>query len=298
MCAHYNRNNGKERNYSNKEIDKEKSHLNYNLAPDRGNEVDFINNRIDEVKHINRADVVKMADWVITLPKDYEGNERDFFQAIYNSLESRYGRENVISAYVHMDETTPHMHFAFVPICHSIDKQGQEVEKLSAKEVLTRNDLQHIHKDIEREVSHQLGHEIHLLTGKTREGNRSIDELKKDTAIKTLQKVRDLERVSNKQVTPAEPKRGLRGAYVPYQKYKDDMEIMNANLYEKQRELTDERRKGFSLADRADRAERTAKGEYELRLEMQEKLNDKEYLLEHLHDLEKEQLHDRDIERE
>lgn len=298
MCAHYNRNNGKDRNYSNKELDKEKSHLNYNLAPDRGNEVDFINNRTNEVKHINRADVVKMADWVVTLPKDYSGDEREFFQATYNALEKRYGRENVISAYVHMDETTPHMHFAFVPICHSIDKQGHEVEKLSAKEVLTRNDLQHIHKDMEREVSHQLGHEVHFLNGKTREGNRSIEELKRDTAIRDLEKVKDLERVKDKLIEPIAPKKGLRREYVYYSQYKEVVETLNAHLYEKQRELTEEKRKGFSLADRADRAERSARGEHDLRLDIQEKINDKEYLLEHLHDLEKEPLHDRDIERE
>lgn len=298
MCAHYNRNNGKERNYSNQQIDKEKSHLNYNLAPDRGDEVDFINKRIDEVKHINRADVIKMADWVVTLPKDYEGNERDFFQATYNSLENRYGRDNVISAYIHMDETTPHMHFAFVPVAYSQDKEGHEIEKLSAKEVLTRNELQHIHKDMEREVSHHLGHKVHLLTGKMREGNRSIDELKRDTAIRDLEKVKDLEQIKDRQIVPAEPKRGLRGEYVPYSQYKEDIEKMNASLYDKQRELTEERRKGFSLVDRAERAERSARGEYELRLDLQEKMDNKNYLLEHLHNLEREQSHGRDIERE
>lgn len=298
MCAHYNRNNGKDRNYSNQQIDKEKTHLNYNLAPDREHEVNFINQRIEEVKHINRADVVKMADWVVTLPKDYEGNERDFFQATYNSLENRYGRDNVISAYVHMDETTPHMHFAFVPVIHTVDRQGQEIDKLSAKEVLTRNQLQHIHGEMEREISHQLGHEVHLLNGKTREGNRSIDELKRDTAIRDLEKVKDFEQIKDRQIIPAEPKRGFRGEYVPYSQYREDMEKMNASLYDKQRELTEERRKGFSLVDRAERAEQSARGEYELRLEIQEKLEDKDYLLEHIHNLEKEQPHGRDMERE
>lgn len=298
MCAHYNRNNGKDRNYSNQQIEKEKSYLNYNLAPDRGNEVDFINKRIDEVKHINRADVVKMADWVVTLPKDYEGDSRDFFQASYDALENRYSRENVISAYVHMDETTPHMHFAFVPVAHSHDKEGHEVEKLSAKEVLTRGELQHIHADIEREVSHQLGHEVHFLNGKTHEGNRSIEELKRDTAIRDLEKVKDLERVKDRQLVPAEPKRGLRGEYVLYSQYKEDIQTLNAHLLDKQRELTEERRKGFSLTDRVDKAERSARGEHELRLDLQEKLDDKDYLKEHLHELEREQVYDRDIERE
>lgn len=299
MIAHYNRNNGKDRNYSNQQIDKEKSHLNYNLAPEHENgEIDFVRKRIDEVKHLNRSDVVKMADWVATLPKDYEGDTKEFFQATYDSLEKRYGRENVISAYVHMDETTPHMHFCFIPICQSRDKQGHDIEKLSAKEVLTRDELKRIHGDVEREVSHQLGYKVHLLTGKTREGNRSIEELKRDTAIRDMEKVRDLERVRDKQIEPVEPKKGLRGEYVPYSQYKEDIQTLNAHLYVKQREVTEEKGKSFALIDRADRAEHTARGEHDLRLELQERLQDREYLQEHLMELERGQEQERDISRQ
>ena len=39
-------------------------------------------------------------------------------------------KENVISAYVHFDEVTPHMHYAFVPVVEDKKKGGY---KLSAK---------------------------------------------------------------------------------------------------------------------------------------------------------------------
>lgn len=299
MIAHYNRNNGKDRNYSNQNIDKEKSHLNYNLAPEHEKgEIDFIHNRIEEVKHLNRSDVVKMADWVVTLPKDYEGDTRDFFQAVYDTLETRYGRENVISAYVHFDEVTPHIHYCFIPICQSKDKQGHDIEKLSAKEVLTRNELQQIHREVEREVSNTLGKKVHLLNGKTREGNRAIEELKRDTAIKDLAKVKDYERIKDRQIVPTEPKRGLRGEYVSYSQYREDIQTLNAHLYDKQREVTEERRKSFALIDRADRAERTAQAEHDLRLELSEHLQDKEYLQEHIREMEKEKEQERDISRQ
>ena len=56
---------------------------------------------------------------VVTAPKDLpEQEHKAFFQASYDFLQQRYGRENVVSAYVHMDEVTPHMHFAFVPVKH------------------------------------------------------------------------------------------------------------------------------------------------------------------------------------
>ena len=76
-----------------------------------------------------------MVDWVVTLPQSFDGDEQDFFQETYKFLNDRYGKENVISAYVHMDETTPHMHYAFVPVVEDKKKGGY---KLSAKEAVNR----------------------------------------------------------------------------------------------------------------------------------------------------------------
>ncbi|NBJ84097.1 hypothetical protein D5274_20355, partial [bacterium 1XD42-94] len=58
---------------------------------------------------------------------------RQFFQDAYDFLAERYGRENVISATVHLDEATPHMHFNFVPVTPD--------GRLSAKDVLTKQSL-------------------------------------------------------------------------------------------------------------------------------------------------------------
>jgi len=59
--------------------------------------------------------------------------QKQFFQDSYEYLKNRYGEDNVISATVHLDETTPHMHFNFVPVT----KDG----RLSAKSILTRQNL-------------------------------------------------------------------------------------------------------------------------------------------------------------
>ena len=58
---------------------------------------------------------------------------KEFFRDAYEFLADRYGRENVISATVHMDEQTPHMHFNFVPVTPD--------GRLSAKDVLNRKSL-------------------------------------------------------------------------------------------------------------------------------------------------------------
>ncbi|WP_242071625.1 MobV family relaxase [Bacillus thuringiensis] len=108
--------------------------------------------RLHEVHCLNRKDVKVCADWVVTLPESLKGiseqEQREFFEKTYEFLTNRYGGEkNVLSANVHMDETTPHMHFAFMPIVW--DKKKQR-EKVSAKEVLTRKELKTFHQDLDK----------------------------------------------------------------------------------------------------------------------------------------------------
>lgn len=79
------------------------------------------------------------------------------------------------------------MHFAFVPV--ALDK-NKGIEKVSAKEVITRNDLQSFHTDLEKHLERTLGHEVDILNEATKEGNKSIDELKKGTAIKEVAEIK------------------------------------------------------------------------------------------------------------
>lgn len=185
MLSHYDR--SKEGLGDN--IDAKRTRYNYNLAQNDQPEkqLDFIHRRMKEVKVQNRKDVNVLCDWVVTAPKDLSKQEqRHFFRAVYEFLADRYGRKNVVSAYVHMDETTPHMHFAFMPICQ--DKKHPEREKLSAKEVITRGELRTFHQDLQYHVERELGHEVGILNEATREGNRSIEELKRESAVERLDK--------------------------------------------------------------------------------------------------------------
>jgi len=190
MQAHYNRSAN---NISNPEIKPELTAQNYNLAPKREmSEKDFINQRCEEVKALKRQNVNVMCDWVLTAPKDLpKASYKDFFQESYNFMAERYGGEkNVVSAYVHMDETQPHMHFSFVPIKNDLEKG---IERLSAKEVIDRTELQMFHKDLSKHLEHSLGARVNVLNGATVDGNKSIGELKSDTTqakqeLKEIQK--------------------------------------------------------------------------------------------------------------
>ena len=120
------------------EIDVSRTWLNYNLAPAReGGQAAFIERRLGEIYCHKTALKNAIVDWVVTLPDmaQYEGREAEFFRACYEYLAYRYGEQNVVSAYVHMDEQQPHMHFVFVPVVPDL-KHAQGF-KLSRKAVNT-----------------------------------------------------------------------------------------------------------------------------------------------------------------
>jgi hypothetical protein len=188
LLAHYDR---QAEHIGNENINPEKTKENYNLGPDRDqSQGDFIRERCGEVKMQNRKDVNVMCTWIVTEPADLsEADRQIFFQETYDFLKDRYGGEkNVISAYVHMDEVTPHMHFAFVPV---VKDKKKWIEKVSAKEAVDRKDLQKFHQDLEKHLERRFGREVGILNGATREGNQSIDDLKRNTAVEIMQGARD-----------------------------------------------------------------------------------------------------------
>ena len=184
MFGHYDRSskNGKEH------IDWSRTHLNYNLAPDtQSKQIDILHQRLSEVKVQQRADVNVFCTWVVTKPKSLpEDKEEEFFRQSYRFLEDRYGKDNVISAHVHKDEVSPHMHFVFVPVVQ--DKRHERL-KVSAKECVNRLDLQRFHGELQEHLEAKLDCQVEILNEATREGNKSIAELKRESAIERLEKV-------------------------------------------------------------------------------------------------------------
>ena len=184
MLSHYDRTDEAPKEH----IDRSRSHLNYNLAP-RADEaqMDIFKKRISEVKVMNRADVNVLCCWVVTMPKTLPvEKEPEFFRNTYEFLENRYGKDNVVSAYVHKDEVTPHMHFAFIPVVQ--DKKRDRL-KVNANECVTRLDLQKIHGELQEHLESKLECQVDILNEATREGNKSIAELKRESAIERLEKV-------------------------------------------------------------------------------------------------------------
>lgn len=188
MFKHYERaqdENGEYIKFGNQDIDTAFSGSNYNLGPDRDiSQGEFVRQRCSEVRMQNRKDVNVMCSWVVTAPKDLPNdNLHAFFGRSYDFLAERYGKENIVSAHVHMDETSPHMHFAFVPVVEDKKRGGF---KVSAKEAVDRKDLQTFHKDLDAYMTKAFGRDIGVLNEATKEGNKSIEELKRGSAAERI----------------------------------------------------------------------------------------------------------------
>ena len=118
---------------SNPDIDLSRSDQNFHIKDPPDSYRKLIRKRIEEVGCRTRKDSVVMQDSICTAsPEFFQGKtsrqKEDFFRMAYRFYVKTFGEENILSAVVHLDERTPHMHVCFVPI----NKDG----KLSSKTVI------------------------------------------------------------------------------------------------------------------------------------------------------------------
>lgn len=171
LCAHYNRWQGIDNpNVSRENIDKSRTHLNYTLGvyekdgkrfigKVRGSDswatvkgrIDAVNARAKaEGKRATRKDAVVMADMVVTLPPNVPPEDAyKFFWNSYQYIADRVGRGNLMGGYVHMDETTPHMHVPFTPILDG---------RFNYKKMCDRKFYQTFHKGLGDRLEQKMGY--------------------------------------------------------------------------------------------------------------------------------------------
>ena len=122
----------KEAYASNPDIDKSRTVQNYHLIAPRWSYGQEIRHRISMAGCRVRKDSVKFVDTLVTVSPEFarvhEAEMPEYFNRAFGFLKERIGEENIISAVVHMDEKTPHLHLCFVPLTKD--------NRLSAKEIL------------------------------------------------------------------------------------------------------------------------------------------------------------------
>ena len=123
----------KEKYASNPDIDTTRSHLNFHLVtPERKYRAES-EKQIAEAGCRTRSDSVRVVEALVTAsPEFFKGKKKSevkaYFTEALDFIQKYQSKETIISAVVHMDEKTPHMHLCFVPLT--------EDKRLSAKEIV------------------------------------------------------------------------------------------------------------------------------------------------------------------
>lgn len=134
--------------YSNPDIDLERSKDNLSIKQPEVSQYQDSRKIIEErATNQVRSTSIWQTEFIISSDQEFfstlpMNEQQRFFQEAYEYLAKEFGEENVTSAVVHFDETTPHMHFDFVPMT--------EDNKLSRKEVMTRERLLKIQNELPR----------------------------------------------------------------------------------------------------------------------------------------------------
>ncbi len=135
---------------SNPDIDYGRSTGNYELHEEASdNYAQAVQNRIDDLLLVKavRKDAVHLCGLIVSSDKAFfdrltPEESRRFFEESKAFLTEFVGMENVVSAMVHMDEKTPHMHFLHVPVTPD--------GRLNANSIYTRSSLKKLQTDLPR----------------------------------------------------------------------------------------------------------------------------------------------------
>ena len=143
LAGLYKHNERKNINYSNKDIDKNKSIKNYSIKQCNTTYANAI--KILQKENNLQGRIIKttnvVCEFIITSDRDYfeniaEEETKRYFQTAYNFVANykKLGEKYILSAKVHLDESVPHMHITFIPVVHKKDKNGKIIDKIACSE--------------------------------------------------------------------------------------------------------------------------------------------------------------------
>ncbi len=118
---------------SNPDVDTSRSRLNFHLVKPQRSYRAEAEKKIAEAGCRARKDSVRVVETLITAsPEFFQGKKprevKEFFEYALDFIQSKQSSDTIISAVVHVDEKTPHMHLCFVPLT--------EDKRLSAKDII------------------------------------------------------------------------------------------------------------------------------------------------------------------
>lgn len=145
----YRHNERRNKNYSNKNINQELSCLNYSLKDCKHfyeKEFELIREKYNLKGQIKTVSNI-VCEYIITSDKEFFNSigveeSKRYFETAYKFVcdYKNLGEQYILSAKVHMDEETPHMHLVFIPVVHTQDKKGNDIDKIACSEFWKEKD--------------------------------------------------------------------------------------------------------------------------------------------------------------
>ena len=195
------------RNKQPKNADPERSHLNRNLTLKHPDLATAVQERLPA--KVRKNSVLAVEHMLTATPEFFQDKDQaeihTWAEVNLNWLNERYGKENVVGAHLHMDETTPHIHAVIVP---RID------ERLSARDYFggsqKMKDMQTSYAKCMQEHGYKLQRGVegskakHTSIKQFYNAINTAEELKKDRPVKQGLMDRDYPKRLEKYIQQAE----------------------------------------------------------------------------------------------
>ena len=182
--------------HTNEDIDWSKTNENVDLLEQQERFRTVVNDRIGELnlERALRKDATVMCQCLVTSDSTFfdkmnRDEQMEYFKKSYDFIENRYGKENMVSATIHFDEKTPHMHVNFVPVTQD--------SRLSAKDLFGPKDLRKLQDDYNRHCREN-GYDLERGKIDSDRKHLSVEEYKVETKYAELkEKKAELERLES-----------------------------------------------------------------------------------------------------
>lgn len=262
--------------HTNEDIDWTKTSENIDLLEQQERFRTVVNNRIAELelKRAPRSDANVMCQCLVTSDKTFfdkmsREEQTEYFKKSFEFIKERYGEKNLVSATIHYDERTPHMHVNFVPVTSD--------GRLSAKDLFSPKSLRELQNDYNRFVrEHGYDLERGQIDSKTK--HLEVEEYKIETRYEELKaKEQELEKLEG--IDKAVGLNAEKGKILPY----STKEVVAIKEQNRALKLESNKKDGTirGLEIKLDRSEKRL-------LQAQNELEDIKVPLERLNDLESE----------
>lgn len=183
--------------HTNEDIDWTKTSENISLIEQQERFRTVVSNRISELnlKRQPRSDATVMCQCLVTsdnafFEKMSRQEQTEYFKKSLDFIKERYGEKNLVSATIHYDERTPHMHVNFVPVT--------EDGRLSAKDLFSPKSLRALQDDYNRFVREQ-GYDLERGDIGSKTKHLEVEEYKLETKYEQLkakeQRLEQLEKI-------------------------------------------------------------------------------------------------------